>query len=200
MRQKLLFWISNGLIIIGIGFLIFPVVPAILKETQYWWWQVFLTRPNLNQIVVSDNEFRLIIPKINANSKVIANVDAFNDEVYIPFLKVGIAHAQNTALPGEIGNIYLFAHSSDSPWNISRYNAEFYLLNKLKTGDVILIYYKGFKYEYGVVNKKVVSGSDLSVFDQAKEQKLLTLQTCWPPGTTWKRLIVVAEQLQMGLP
>ena len=59
---------------------------------------------------VPDQNFSLFIPKIDAVGKIIANVSTINREEYFNVLKEGIAHAKGTALPGTIGNIYLFAN------------------------------------------------------------------------------------------
>jgi len=41
------------------------------------------------------------------------------------------------------GTIFLFAHSTDAPWNIIRYNAVFYLLRELDAGDGIIVFFLG---------------------------------------------------------
>ena len=52
----------------------------------------------------------------------------FNKNEFLPVLRKGIAHAKGTALPNETnGNVYLFAHSTDSLLNVGRYNAVFTL-------------------------------------------------------------------------
>jgi LPXTG-site transpeptidase (sortase) family protein len=91
---------------------------------------------------------------------------------------------------------------------LKNYNAVFYLLNKLETGDEVWMDYLGKRYKYRVEGKEVISASDeryLKMLDgvPTKVEKsdgntdagkqTLVLQTCWPPGTTWKRLLVKAE-------
>lgn len=141
----------------------------------------------------------MVIPKIQARAKVIANVDAGNKKAYLAALKQGVAHAAGTGLPGvssEINRtIVLFAHSTDAPWNMARYNAVFYLLNKLTVGDRVEVYYQGVKHEYQVEDVKVVSASDVSYFAKQTDEEVLILQTCYPPGTTLKRLLVVARRV-----
>ena len=105
-----------------------------------------------------------------------------------------MAHAKGTAYPGQKGNVYLFAHSTDAFYNVGRYNAVFYLIGKLENGDEIDIYYKDQKIVYEVYEKKVVGADDIKYLGNLGDRNTLTLQTCYPPGTTLKRLVVVASQ------
>jgi sortase (surface protein transpeptidase) len=68
---------------------------------------------------------------------VIANVDAGNEKVYQEALKLGVAAVAGLANPGERGTTYLFSHSVSNPINFVRYNAVFYLLDRLEIGDGI---------------------------------------------------------------
>lgn len=140
-----------------------------------------------------DPSFSILIEKIGANSKVIANVDPTNEKDYLEALKLGVAHAAGTALPGEKGNMYLFAHSTDAPYNIARYNAVFYLLRELAPGDRVVIVANGWRYDYTVTEKFTTQPHDIQWLKKEAAEPILTLQTCWPPGTTLKRLIVRAH-------
>lgn len=145
---------------------------------------------------VPDPNFSLIIPKIHAKGKVVPNINPADEGEYMEALKIGVAHAAGTQFPGNTGNIYMFAHSTDSPINIIRYNAVFYLLRELETGDNIEVYFGGVKHRYFVMDKKIVEPTDVGYLtptnSEGKEQ--LILQTCWPPGTTLKRLLIFAEK------
>lgn len=140
-----------------------------------------------------DKNFGIVIEKINANSKVIANVDPFDQEAYDAALKKGVGHAKNTKYPGESGNVYLFAHNTLNAWDIPKYNAVFFLLHNLDPGDRITTFYQGQRFDYIVFDKQVHSAKDLSPLDADYSEPILSLQTCWPPGTTWQRLIVRAK-------
>ena len=139
-----------------------------------------------------DPQFSIIIPKIAAVSRVVANVDSGNYDEYITALKQGVAHARGTAFPGDGGHIYLFAHSTDSIFNVGIYNAVFYLLYKLEANDEIDLFYQGHKYVYKVVDKKTVDPTDVQYMTRQSNKDFLTLQTCWQPGTTLQRLLVFA--------
>ena len=140
-------------------------------------------------------EFGVVIPKILANVAVSEDVNPANPEIYQNILRQagGVAHAAGSAVPGEDGVVYIFGHSTDSNFNVARFNAVFYLLRKLEADDLIIVYSRGKDYRYRVKYKKVVDPTDLSDITNVSSPRRLVLQTCWPPGTTWKRLLIVAE-------
>ena len=144
-----------------------------------------------------DTNFAIVIPKIDANAKIYANVDAMNSSEFLPILREGVAQAKGSSFPDTPGDMYLFAHSTDNWWDVGRYNAVFYLLKDLIAGDKIDIFYKGKKYEYVVTQFTLKDPTDTSLLDTASKQAGhgIILQTCWPPGTTWKRLYVIAKQV-----
>jgi LPXTG-site transpeptidase (sortase) family protein len=142
-----------------------------------------------------DPAFSVIIPKIGANAKVIPNVDPSNEEKYLEALKQGVAHTEGTAFPGEGGHIYLFAHSTDYVWNVNTYNAVFYLLYKLENGDEIDLFYKNQRYMYKVIGKVTVDPSQVEYLTRKTNKEFLTLQTCWPPGTTLQRTLIFATRV-----
>lgn len=147
-------------------------------------------------IMPISTEFGMVIPKIFANVAVTENVNPEEKAVYQQVLKQagGVAHAAGTAVPGEPGTVYIFGHSTDATINVERFNAVFYLLRKLEAGDEIIVYYQNKPYRYIVSEKKVVNPTDISDIINIENEERLVLQTCWPPGTTWKRLLIIAER------
>ena len=146
-----------------------------------------------SNIIPVSTEFGIVIEKINANAKVIADVNPGNEKQYVSALQQGVAEALGSTPPGEPGNLYLFSHSVDAPWNIIRFNAIFYLLREVDKGDKIIIFYKDKRYDYIVFDKLVASPTDVSYLTNRYDQPVLTLQTCDPPGTLLNRLIVRAK-------
>lgn len=142
-----------------------------------------------------DPYFSIYIPKMNARANVIPNVDPGNQTEYLKALKEGVAQAKGTAFPGQGKLIYLFSHSTDSPLNFARYNAIFYLLRKLDKGDRIMVYYMDKEYEYLVTDKVITAANDISWLTDKGQGEELVLQTCDPPGTSLRRLLVVAKPL-----
>ncbi len=159
----------------------------------------FLTKTfNFKQVealVPEDPNFSIVVPKIGANARIISNVDAADENIYLDALNKGVAQVMGTAFPGEGGHIFLFAHSTDYFWNVGTYNAIFYLLNKLGPKDEINLFYKGQRYVYRVIDKKVVDPSQVEYLTRKTNKEFLTLQTCWPAGTTLKRLLVFAVRV-----
>lgn len=169
--------------------------PAVNQTTGVDNFAQVLTGSQQQILVPKDTQFSIIIPKIGASAKVFPNVDPSNPNIFLPILMQGVAHAKGTVFPGMDGNIYLFAHSTDNWWDVGRYNAVFYLLKDLKPGDEIVVFFQGKRYNYFVTGSKIVDPTDVSYIVNARNQtkQVLILQTCWPPGTTWQRLLVFAS-------
>lgn len=186
------------IVIIGLGLLLLIFYPIIREELGYDITQlkettVYSNKPNkIPQITPVDTQFSIVIPKIRANSKIIAQVDPYNPAVYQYALTKGVAQAKGTAFPYENGNMFLFSHSSVNFYEAQKYNSIFYLLDKMEKGDAIDIYYEGKKYTYIVTGKTIVNPEDVSYLQKGTEGHSLTLMTCWPPGTSLKRLLIQA--------
>lgn len=153
---------------------------------------IYLFPPKAVDIKTLPNNY-ISVPKINAQAPVTFNVNAFNENEYQEVLKRGVAHAKNTALPGEKGSVFIFAHSSGNPIEISTYNTIFLKLGELQTNDEIQIKRDNKIYTYKVTEKKVVWPNEVEYLEQKKDQ--LILQTCWPIGTSLKRLLIFAKQV-----
>jgi LPXTG-site transpeptidase (sortase) family protein len=164
--------------------------PQVSPPTQGGFGQI---AAGANLIKPVSTDFGLVIEKINANAKIVPQVDPGVEKEYIAALKEGIAEARGSTNPGEAGNLFLFSHSTDAPWNITRYNAIFYLLRELESGDRIIVFYKGRRFDYIVFDKTTAPASDISFLTNRYDRPVLTLQTCDPPGTVLNRLIVRAK-------
>ena len=151
---------------------------------------IYLFPPKIQNIKDLPNNY-ISVPKIHAQAPVTFNVNAFNENEYQEVLKRGVAHAKNTALPGQKGSVFIFAHSSGNPIEISNYNTIFLKLGELKKNDEIQIKKDGKIFIYRVTEKKVVWPSEVEYLKQDRDQ--LILQTCWPIGTSLKRLLIFAS-------
>lgn len=148
---------------------------------------------NQNLIKPVSTDYGIVIEKINANAKVMPQVDPSDEKAYIKALQSGVVEAKGSTIPGNPGNIYIFSHSTDAPWNIARYNAIFYLLRELVPGDRIILFYQGRRYDYIVFDKTTTKPDDITFLANRYNKPVLTLQTCDPPGTLLNRLIVRAK-------
>lgn len=195
-----------GLFLIALALLFALIIylPVISKEVGY-----IINKPNTNIevvvpkgfisdknddiVVAADPEFSVIVPKIGANSKIVADVDPYDSQIYQKELTKGVAHAKGTVYPGQVGNSFYFAHSSENFYNANKYNSVFYLLNKMVMGDFFYLVYKGDIYKYNVIEVKIVQPETISYITGVTEKKMATLMTCWPAGTDLQRLVVVGE-------
>lgn len=147
---------------------------------------------------IVDKRFIVSIPKIAAENEIIKNVDVQSKSAYMEVLGSGkIAHALGSNLPGDgLGkSIYLFAHSTEQDFSMVRKNSVFYLLDKLENQDTVFLTDMGTNYLYRVYDKKIVSAQDTQYMRYSDPNKeTLILQTCWPLGTNWKRLLVFAQR------
>jgi len=189
---KLIKFLGILLVVAGV-FLLFSIYWPLLKEELVYYTKISLQKEEEIVIEPVSRDFGLVIPKIDINVRVFENVDASNPDEYLPLLVEGVAHAKGSSLPFQQGDVFIFAHSSDTPFNITRYNAVFYLIDKLEKGDEIFIFYQNDEYLYRVEEKKVVSPKFLSDYVERFEGDNLILQTCSPPGTTINRLLVIAK-------
>jgi sortase A len=134
----------------------------------------------------------IIITKLGVNAPLFVNVLPSQT---LPTLEKGVVHYADTALPGQIGNTVIFGHSSDYPWSPGLYKNVFALLDQLVAGDKITIPYKSQRFTYEVTSAKVVRASDLSVLKKTADPQL-TLITCYPVGTSQRRLVVSARLVE----
>lgn len=178
---------------VGLSILILTFFPVIREEIRYRLHSdVQPSGSSSDALLPVDPMFGIVIPKIGANARVIPDVDPYDSRVYQRALTKGVAHAKGTSYPGDPGNIFLFSHSSANFYEAARYNSVFFLLRILEPGDEIFLYYQGRKFRYVVRDKTIAAPSDVSYLTDDTAVPTVTLMTCWPPGTTYKRLLVFA--------
>ncbi|MBU2632555.1 sortase [Patescibacteria group bacterium] len=138
---------------------------------------------NANQ---KTKEYFLTIPKLGIKGATVSTQD--ND------LSKHLVNFGGTAIPPEKGNAVIFGHSTlPQLFNPKDYKTIFATLFKLEPGDEIFIQIENTTYKFRVFSIIIVNPSDTSVFEQNTTDSFLTLVTCTPPGTTWKRLIIKAK-------
>ncbi len=137
-------------------------------------------------------EYTLAIPKLHiSDARVIIGGDS---------LEESLIHYGGTGIPGLTGTSVIFGHSTlPQLFDATNYKTIFSYLPTLKPksdtyqGDEIFITYDSVTYRYVVEDMKVLDPDDLSVLDQKYDASYVTLVTCVPPGTLWKRLKVSAK-------
>ncbi len=146
---------------------------------------------------------RLIIPKLNLNvplvqpsvASLLAEDWTKVEEDIQEGLAEGVVHYPGTARPGQAGNFFVTGHSSYYPWAPGQYKTVFARLHLLEPGDEYYVYYGGDEYRYVVQSKTEVKPSNVDVLDQPTDKRISTLMTCTPVGTTLRRLILVAQEV-----
>ncbi len=204
-RLRLRKWINRhtlsylliGLVSIGIFLLVFNF-PVIQANLHYRFSKPKATpsataEPTAQTTAVAPGSV-VIVPKISVNAPIQFPPTLDESQIQLS-LRDGVAHYAGTALPGQQGNVVLFGHSSNDWWEPGNYKFVFALLDRLAAGDTVQINYESRKYVYQVTNSVVVAPTDFSVI-QATPEPTLTLITCTPPGTSWKRLVVHAKQIE----
>ncbi len=105
-----------------------------------------------------------------------------------------LVNYQGTSIPPNTGNSVIFGHSTlPQLYDPSDYKTIFANVQDLKIRDKILANVDGVSYSYKIYSIYVVDANDTSLFGQTFDNSYLTLVTCTPPGTTWKRLVIKAK-------
>ncbi len=152
---------------------------------------------------VGPPENRLIIPKMELNVPIVVppNTNLLNEnwkaleEDIQQNLQNGVVHYPGTARPGQAGNFFVTGHSSYFPWAAGDFKSVFARLGELDVGDEYWVYYGGDKYRYIITDKKEINPSDVTALDQPVGKRISSLMTCTPIGTTLRRLIITAQEV-----
>lgn len=127
--------------------------------------------------------YTLSIPKIKLQDLIVSTVDYDLSKHLVNYL--------GTAVPAGKGNAVVFGHSTlPQLYDSKNYKTVFTFLYKLSPGDEVDVNIANVIYKYKVENITVVDPNNTSVLQQNYDDSFLTLITCTPPGTTWKRLVV----------
>ncbi len=141
--------------------------------------------------------YQITLDKIHVQAPLIWSVSTLEAALQED-LKKGVVRYPQTGIPGQAGNMVATGHSSNYIWVSGTYNYIFKDLNNLQAGDEIVVTAlqangKMLEYKYAVTTKEVVSPDDQRIFEDTPKQSL-TIATCWPLNTNWKRLMLKAEQ------
>lgn len=134
--------------------------------------------------------YTISIPKIGLKDAVVSARDTD--------LAKHLVNYGGTALPSERGNAVIFGHSTlPQLYDSKNYKTIFTYLYKLEPGDEIIVNLNNITYKYKIDNITVVDPTNTSVLEQNYSDSFLTLITCTPPGTIWKRLVVKARIIKI---
>jgi len=162
--------------------------------TQVSRWFPDKPQQNLDTNKIKINKYLLSIPKLNINQAI---VTVGGDD-----LTKSLVHYLPTSLPGEYGNVVIFGHSTLSQlYNVKDYKTIFTFLPSLdpQNHDLIELKVGDLNYQYEVIEMFVVDTEEISVLEQKYDASYLTLITCVPPGTYFKRLVVRAKLIKLPI-
>jgi LPXTG-site transpeptidase (sortase) family protein len=133
--------------------------------------------------------FTISIPALDINSALVE----INEPTLNPDKALG--HYVNSALPGEVGNAFIYGHSVlPIFYNPNNYKTIFSTLHHLESGDLIYVEYKNTRYTYKVEGKRILKPDGVDPLAEIKPRFLnestMILMTCSPPGTKINRLLV----------
>jgi sortase A len=135
------------------------------------------------QIASGTSYYYLSIPKIHVENAVVSTVDTD--------VSLHMINFPGTAVPPAKGTAAVFGHSTlPSLFDPNNYKTILAMAHTLVVGDKILVTVNNMQYSYIIDNISIVDAEDTSYLAQETDSSYLTIITCTPPGTIWKRLII----------
>ena len=193
-RRKYLIIGSTLIILISCIVLIYPFIPLI----QYTFFQNSLTVPldaggkvhlqKSSTILKSSYKhtaYSLVIPEIGVNAPIGRGTNGWDD------LNHGVWYFPESSTPDSQGMSVLLGHrfAYAPPSQIT-----LYLLDKLKKGNIIVVYWNNKRYNFSVTNAITIpENKELQYITQKINQKEIALVTCTPLWSATDRLIVYAK-------
>ncbi len=139
---------------------------------------------------------QISIPKIGVTAPVLWSNSSDN---FTADLDKGVIHYPGTAYPGQLGLAYISGHSSNYIWSKSSYSHIFSRLNELQAGDEFFITVNNSEGDkvslrYVVTDRREFQPDDQTQFSpSAAGDSEVNLSTCWPLGSTARRMVVSAK-------
>lgn len=206
----------RGLFLFFLGLGVFVLVQTMAPAVAFGVWQMsfsgntILVDPNpgtkdvLGVSIQNIGNFPAFVSSKNTNSLPYREFSLSIPSIKLPKTPVKVAsnefeHAlaqlPGTALPGEVGNVFISGHSSlPQFYRPDNFQAILANLPNIKEGDDIYVSVLGQELTYEVINLTVVNPSDTWVINPPDSTgRYLSLMTCVPPGFNTKRLIVLSR-------
>lgn len=128
----------------------------------------------------------LSIPRLKIDNAIVSTVDVDLSQHLVNF--------PGTSIPPVKGNAVIFGHSTlPQLYDPKNYKTIFANLHTMVVGDEIMVNSNNFVYKYKIYNISITEPTDTSYMSQESDDSYLTIVTCTPPGTIWKRLIIRAR-------
>ncbi len=117
--------------------------------------------------------------------------DTLKESVLQEHMKKGAVVLPLGTAFGQPGNVVVTAHSTGFK-SFGRYRFAFAKLGRLEIGDEFTVDKDGRQYTYRVYKREVVWPNEVDKLPK-NDRSTVTLITCWPLWTDFKRLLVHAE-------
>lgn len=196
------------LILVTAFVLIFAVLNShfILANVKFWMYGG--TAPSLAPLGLSQtkpdkktalpDKATLVIDSIGVSAPIIFGAGSDTKDIY-KNLENGVVHYSDTPKPGPEGVSVVLGHSSAYPWYKGAYGSVFALLGKLKVGDKIYIEYSdgqvfAFSVKQSIVFSPFKENEQLAQIEKS-EKPTLILISCWPIGTNYRRIAIIADPI-----
>lgn len=139
-----------------------------------------------SQITGQTSSYSLSIPSLTIRNAYVSTLDTNVD--------THLVHFPGTALPPNKGTAAVFGHSTlPQLYNPTDYKTIFAKAHTLAVDDTIEVAMNNTVYNYRIISITVVDAEDTSYLTQDYSDSYLTIITCTPPGTIWKRLIIKSK-------
>jgi sortase A len=136
--------------------------------------------PVVRPIEEGDAIARIEMPSIGVDNIVVAGV-AKSD------LKKGPGHYPETPMPGQLGNTAIAGHRTT-------YGQPFFDIDRLATGDEIVVTTLDGRFVYRVTGQQIVSPDDYEVIATTDPTKAtITITSCHPKWTARERIVITGE-------
>lgn len=141
-------------------------------------------KPDTQGSIVAN--YSISIPKLGIENARVTNAN--ND------LSKSLIQYNSDTIPPFKGNTIIFGHSTlPQLYSPDDYKTIFANAYKLTVGDIVTVRIKNTLHTYKIESVTVVDPDDSSILSQNLSDSFLTLVTCTPPGTVWKRLVIKAR-------
>lgn len=150
-------------------------------DARNWYPQV---NESIQEKTIVDS-YLLSIPKLKIDNAEVSTIDYDLDNHLVQYL--------GTSIPGDLGTAVIFGHSTlPQLFDPKNYKTIFANAHTLKVGDELYATVSGVKYKYKIFSIIITSPEDTNILSQGFDHSYITIVTCTPPGTIWKRLVIRA--------
>lgn len=157
-------------------------------------WQKPAAVPSVSPLPASDAAEVLELPTLSETIPLVLS-DTWDDSKVQELLKNGAVILPHNSTFGDKGNTVVMAHSSGFE-SFGPYRFAFAKLAELKVNDEFTVRTPKAVYTYRVYDETIVWPTEVNKLPQ-DDRSTVTLVTCWPIWTNYKRLLVNSELVKV---